>query len=233
MKQILIGVQARSTSTRLPGKSSFILGNNTVVEHVLQKCVRASNWLLKQSGMEITSDVFLLVPEGDPLRKLQGPFEILEGSEPDVLSRYVQAATQTYPDYICRITGDCPLIPEFVISTIIKMAVKGGNDYTSNIIPAFRTAIDGHDCEVLSNRALQWLDNSAVTVADREHVTSKIVHEPPTWARIHPVIGYCDLSYVNLSVDTQADMDAVRSQHESVNNKVSLARKMGYKVGRL
>ncbi len=233
MKQIVIGIQARSTSTRLPGKMSFDLGSKTVIEHVIERCCRSAHWLNTQSGMDISAEVQLLIPEGDILRNLKGDFKTLEGSEPDVLSRYVAMAADRYPDYICRITGDCPLIPEFVISSVIKSAIKGNNDYTSNIIPAYRTAIDGHDCEVMSNRMLQWLDKSADTAEHREHVTTRIMEDPPNWARIHPIIGYYDLSDIKLSVDTQEDMNAVKEQFESVANKILAARKAGFTVGRL
>ena len=233
MKQIVIGIQARSTSTRLPGKSSFDLGSKTVIEHVIDRCNKSADWLNKNTIMDFKASVWLLIPKGDRLKELKGNFHTLEGSEPDVLSRYVQMAAECYPDYICRITGDCPLIPEFIISSIIKSAVKGDNDYTSNTIPEFRTSIDGHDCEVLSNRMLQWLDKEAHSALDREHVTTRIMRDPPEWARIHPIIGYYDLSDIKLSVDTQLDMDAVKHQYESVADKITAARKKGYTVGRL
>ena len=232
MIQVMIGIQARSTSTRLPGKSSFDLGGKLMIEHVIERCQRAAGWLSKQTE-GINCRVALLIPRGDVLEDLHGNFDTYTGSEPDVLSRYVNAAAETYPDYICRITGDCPLIPEFVISSIIRMAVRGGNDYTSNTIPQFRTAVDGHDCEVLSNRMLQWLDKNAHTSEHREHVTSRIMEDPPSFARIHPVIGYYDLSDIKLSVDTQADMDAARYQYDSVARKIAAARKAGFTVGRL
>lgn len=233
LKQIMIGIQARSTSTRLPGKSSFDLGSSTVIEHVIDRCVKSCNWLNRQSALGVSSEVYLLIPKGDPLKELRGKFRTVEGSEPDVLGRYVLAANECFPDYICRITGDCPLIPEFVISSIVKMAANGGNDYTSNTIPGLRTAIDGHDCEVISNRMLQWLDKTATTPHDREHVTTRIMDDPPPWARIHPVIGYYDLSNIKLSVDTEEDMAFVCRQFESVGDKIIEARKRGFTVGRL
>ena len=233
MKQIAIGIQARSTSTRLPGKSSYDLGSKTVIEHVIDRCNKSADWLNKNTIMDIKCSVWLLIPKGDILRDLKGNFNTIEGSEPDVLSRYVTMAREGYPNYICRITGDCPLIPEYIISSIIKSAIIGENDYTSNTIPEFRTSIDGHDCEVLSNRMLQWLDAEAHSSLDREHVTTRIMRDPPQWARIHPIIGYYDMSDVKLSVDTYEDMEAVRHQYESVAEKISAARKKGYTVGRL
>ena len=233
MKQVVIGIQARSTSTRLPGKSSYDLGNMTVIEHVIERCQKSAEWLNKNTIMDVKCSVWLLIPKNDILKELKGNFTTLEGSEPDVLSRYVSMANDCYPDYIVRITGDCPLIPEYIISSIIKSAIKGENDYTSNTIPEFRTSIDGHDCEVLSNRMLQWLDAEAHSALDREHVTTRIMRDPPKWARIHPIIGYYDMSDVKLSVDTHEDMDAVRHQYESVETKISAARRAGYTVGRL
>lgn len=232
-KQINIAIQARSTSTRLPGKSSFDLGDSTVIENVIRRCLNSKRWLNEKSGLSINCDVWLLIPEGDVLSSLRGDFKILEGSEPDVLSRYTELAGKTYADYICRITGDCPLIPEFVISSVIKSAVLGSNDYTSNTIPRFRTAIDGHDCEVLSNRMLKWLGDNAINDFDKEHVTTLLYESPPKWARIHPIIGYYDLSDIKLSVDTPEDMDKIRRQFYSVNSKIKAARQAGYTVGRL
>ena len=59
------------------------------------------------------------------------------------------------------------------------------------------------------------------------------MEDPPHFARIHPVIGYYDLSHIKLSVDTAEDMEAARAQYNSVADKIAAARAKGYSVGRL
>ena len=68
----------------------------------------------------------LLVPKGDPLAKeFQGRVMVFEGPEDDVLARYANAVNGTHPDFIVRVTGDCPFIPPYIISTHVKKSIIG------------------------------------------------------------------------------------------------------------
>jgi spore coat polysaccharide biosynthesis protein SpsF len=115
---VYIGIQARSTSVRFPGKVHEKLGSQSILEHVIESCVGSAAFLNKdRSRTNRTVRVALLVPKGDPIAaRYRRRMTVLEGDEDDVLSRYTALQKKYNPDYLCRITADCPLIPHFLIT---------------------------------------------------------------------------------------------------------------------
>jgi spore coat polysaccharide biosynthesis protein SpsF len=228
--KVLIAIQARSGSTRLPRKAYELIGDRRMLDHVIDSCRKAAHYLGSRPAPNRPEvDVALLVPEGDPIgREFARGIAVVEGSEQDVLSRYYAALERLTPDYVVRITGDCPLIPDFLIAKHITTAIKGRYDYVSNVDEDTRTAIDGHDCEVMSSRMLGWLHGAAESKSDREHVTLMARREPPDWARMGCVLNYHDQSHLKLSVDTAEDLARVRDEYARRDIKLFKAeRKFG------
>ena len=221
--KVLIGVQARSGSTRLPKKAMALISGKTVLDRVLAACKVSAKYLNASRGCE--TRLVLLTPKDDELaREFRTRCDVREGPELDVLERYVEAATHYDADYIVRITGDCPLIPSFVISKLVTLAQVNSYDYVSNVDERFRTTLDGADCEVISRDLLHDTWERATVAADREHVTTLIRRSPPEWAKIGFVCNYFDMSHVKLSVDTEEDLERVRQAFESANDKYQRAR---------
>ena len=227
MTEVLIAVQARSTSIRFPNKHMEQLGGRMIMDHVIERCRGAAIYVNRlYSHIPIHASVALLTPEGDILAAaFAAKVEVFEGPELDVLRRYKLAADHYKPDFIVRITGDCPLIPEYVISKLIAIAVKNRYDYLSNVDPAVRTAEDGVDCEVISRKMLDWMDEKATLAHQREHVTSLATDAMPRWARMGVVINNFDRSHVKLSVDTKEDLERVRGEDAAVKIKLAAAEK--------
>lgn len=184
--KVLIAIQARSTSQRLPKKCFEPMGNKRVLDHVIEACRRSatySNRYAYKKKYQIT--VALLIPEGDIIKRVFDHVDIIEGPEFDVLTRFGIAQNKYDADYICRITGDCPLIPPYVITKHISLAVMCEYDYVSNVDEACRLSLDGVDCEVMSKRMLNWLVANSTAPSEREHVTLLARQNPPrlgkTW----------------------------------------------------
>lgn len=230
--KVIIAVQARSTSSRLPGKSLELIETQTMTDHVLDSCWSASQYINRNRATHgINSQVVLLVPHDDKLVKsYEGRLEIVQGSETDVLSRYIQACNRYHPTHIVRITGDCPLMSSALITKHIMCAVKDGLDYCSNVTDGCRTFIDGWDVEVMSIDLMHWLDQNAVKEYDREHVTTLCREKPPHWAHFGTVIGRIDFSDIKLSVDTRDELEAVRRNQLQVKEKTSKAKELGHAV---
>lgn len=222
--RVMVGIQARSTSKRFPSKAQAVIGTKTMTEHVIRNVTDAVEFMQRSSRDNIEFSVCLLIPTGDPLREVDGAVSILEGDELNVLSRYQKAFSIYRPDYVCRITADCPLIPDYVISKHIRSAIFGPFDYVTNGDPRFTTCVDGHDCEVMSKRMMRWLFDNAKTPRDFEHVTILCKEQTPAWARVCNVIGYLDLSNMKLSVDTPEDLERVRAEYKKVADKIEKAK---------
>lgn len=222
--KVLIGIQARSTSRRFPNKANATIGDKTMTEHVLSTTADAVDFMSRNMPDPPEFYTALLVPTGDPLKRHANQVAVVEGDESDVLSRFKQAFLYYKPDYVVRITGDCPLLPSFVISKHVRSAIYGGCDYVTHGYPEFRTSPDGFDVEILSKRMLRWLFENARKPKDREHVTTLLVSDPPDWAKFGFVVDHLDLSHLKFSVDTPEDLERVRQEYDRLQKKLEGAR---------
>lgn len=232
MINVLICIQARSGSKRLPGKSLSLIEDITMVGHVFSAAQCAARFLQNSKENKIYASVALLIPRNDPIKDEFTGRVIIEGDEDDVLSRFETAFKEYHPDYMVRLTADCPLLQPTIISKCVFSAIKNDLDYFSNSFDDMRTYIDGFDVEVFSKRAAEWLFANAISAGDREHCTPHIKKRPPEWARLGVLIGHVDLGDVKLSVDTSDELERVRKLKKSLNDKLSLAREKNYAVYR-
>lgn len=232
--QVSIGIQARSTSKRFPGKVFEMIGPKMLLQHVIDACKSSAAYLNNFTHRtRIRVDVFLLVPKDDEeiKRAFRGKLPIIDGSEDDVLERYKKMLEMSNADFVVRITGDCPLIKPSIITKHINAAVQNKYAYCANVDEECRTSLDGYDCEVISSELLSWLHEFANGV-DREHVTTLVRKSPPEWARnsIGYIVDDRDQSNIKLSVDTKEDLENVRSEYEKRDDKYQIALK---KVGKV
>jgi spore coat polysaccharide biosynthesis protein SpsF len=222
-KIVLIGIQARITSSRLPRKIFEKIGKKDMLQHVIDQANNCASFLNKysdSSGIEVITA--LLIPEGqDEIYDRYGSFiDVYEGPEEDVLARFSGAMTSYDADWIVRLTGDCPRLKAKLISYHIDKATRyQGFDYVENIDPALRTFADGLDVEVLSRGAVHWLANYAKTDSDREHVTTALIRERPAELTYAHVQNYHDASATKLSVDTAADLARVQKETDTMYRK--------------
>lgn len=230
---VLIGIQARSSSSRFPRKSLAVIDSATMTEDVIMQARQAAKFL-ENGPQKLRVIVALLIPTGDELKSKVNGVPIIEGPEQDVLRRYRLASIKFQPQFICRLTGDCPLIPPEIISRHISIAVKHNLDYLSNVDPLFRTSVDGHDCEVLSKRLFDHVCINAEKEYEKEHVTIFVRENTPPWAKMGAVINRYDMSdYPKLSVDTRDDLDRVRQQKHLVELKIKKALERNYEIFRI
>lgn len=218
--KVMIGIQARTSSTRLPQKVLERVGSQTVLEHVISRCKNAARYMSNIKRFNLDAEVVVLAPYNDPVIGHVGrKCKVIVGPEDDVLARYVIGANELDADYIIRITSDCPLIPPWVISKTMSIALVAGYHYCSNVDDRFRSHPDGWDCEVISREALAWASQEANTDADKEHVTSVLRRDVPDQLTRGFIGSNLDMSDLKLSVDTKADLETVRGYYERVRRK--------------
>lgn len=228
---VVIGIQARSTSKRFPRKIFARLGDKPILARVIDAVFKCATYLNRQTfRSKLFISVAVVTPTGDNeviQYCTQKKMTVIEGPEHDVLTRYKNLLDASNADYIVRITSDCPLIPPPFITKAIKVAVMNKCDYCSNVDPRFRTSPDGFDVEVVSRRALEWAHANATESYDREHVTSILRGATiPNDFRVGVIIGYIDESSIKISVDTPEDLAKVQEQSKKLTEMISLSEKI-------
>lgn len=136
-----------------------------------------------------------------------------KGSLNDVLERFYETALPENPDWVVRLTSDCPLIDAAVIDEIINYAISKGYDYVSNTISP--TYPDGLDVEVFRFSALERAMKEANLSSDREHVTPYIWRNSSYKSGIlfssDSYMREPDLSAIRLTVDTAEDFELIQN----------------------
>lgn len=206
-------VQARVSSTRLPGKVlKPLLGEPMIIRQVerINKCQSINSLVVATS--EDDSDL--------PLVELliKNNIEVFRGNLNDVLDRFYQAAVKYNAKYIVRITGDCPVIDPSIIDEVIKTHIENQNDYTSNAIEP--TYPDGLDVEVINFNILEKVARIAKLPSEREHVTQYIVTRKDNY-KIGQVRNDVDYSNMRWTVDEPEDYEFIKCVYHELyqNNK--------------
>ncbi len=205
---ILAILQARVSSTRLPGKVlKPLLGLPMIIRQV-ERVRRASliDELVVATSIESSDDELEQVC-------LKNDIACFRGSLDDVLDRFYQAAARFQPEYVVRLTGDCPLADPDIINQVIKLCRDGDFDYASSALePTFP---DGLDAEAFRFSALASAWEEATLPSHREHVTPYIYTNPLMY-RIGSFKGLEDISYLRWTVDEPVDFELVRRIYESL-----------------
>ena len=202
--KIVIIVQARMTSTRLPGKVlKEILGKSLLEYHIerLRRVKSVDDIVIATTTNETDLPIVALCERLG--------VTVTRGSEQDVLARYYEAAMLHHIDIVVRVTSDCPLIDPTVIDKAVAMYREPGDkyDYVSNSLT--QSYPYGLAVEVFSGKVLQEAYLEAVAAPEREHV-SPFIYTRPERFRIGQLVQSENLSHHRWTVDTPDDFELVR-----------------------
>jgi spore coat polysaccharide biosynthesis protein SpsF len=193
-------VQARMSSTRLPGKVLRSLAGRSVLHWVL----RAATAARELDGVVLATSVD---PSDDPVVQEAGAYPgvvVHRGPLDDVLSRFTGALVASDAVGVVRLTADCPLLdPELIDLVVRTWRATPSIDHLTTTHP--RCLPRGLDVEIVSRRALEDVATWATGV-DRVHVTSAVYGDPDRYLvaglTLHP-----DSSDLRVTLDTVEDAD--------------------------
>jgi len=209
MRKLII-VQARMTSTRLPGKVMKIVCGKPLLEHLINrlKRVKCADQIVIATTVNETEDIIV-----DLCKKLD--ISYFRGSEEDVLGRYYETAVEYGGDVIIRITSDCPVIDPDVVDYLIDFYMKNLKkyDYVSNTLK--RTYPRGMDVEIFSFSLLKEAHERAKREEEREHVTPFIKKRPQQF-RLYNILYKTDMSRCRWTVDTPEDLELISKMFEAL-----------------
>ncbi len=168
-------VQARTGSTRLPGKVLLPLAGAPLLQRMLERVQAARARTPFQLVVATTTSA-----GDDPIVALCRRLGVrcFRGHPTDLLDRHVQAARSVRADVVVKIPSDCPLIDPAVICQVLEAwdASGGSLDYLGNLHPP--SWPDGNDVEVMSLPALSVALREAAAPHEREHTTPFLWDRP-------------------------------------------------------
>jgi spore coat polysaccharide biosynthesis protein SpsF len=177
--RIVAIVEARMTSSRLPGKHLLTANGKPMLQHLIERLKTVS--LIDEVVVATTTNV-----ADDELVDFVGRVgaRVFRGSELDVMGRVVEAGRAFSADVICEVTGDCPVIDPELVGQAIQTFLVNDAVYTSN----GRFGLpDGMGCQVFCWSSLEQSAKMTQDPLDREHVTLHIRHHPELFRPIYLV----------------------------------------------
>jgi len=186
-------IEARMTSSRLPGKVLLDAGGKPMLEHLVNrlKQVPSLGGICLATTVNSTDDCL------EAFAKSQG-ISWFRGSEDDVMLRVLGAGEACGADVIVEITGDCPIVDPRIVEQAIRMYCNNPCDYVTN--GHIRSYPDGMDVDVFSLAALKRSAAMTNDPLDHEHVKLHLRMHPELFKTIHlvapPHLHWPDLGLV-------------------------------------
>lgn len=210
MEKAVVIVQARMTSTRLPGKVLMSLKGKPVLEHVIDR--------LKQSKQIDAIVIATTTNQSDDcIVELCNKcnVEFYRGSENDVLSRYYNAAKEQHADIVIRVTSDCPLIDACILDDMLAKVKQQNICVMTNagIDQSKRTFPRGLDIEIFRFEVLEQAYKMASELYQREHVTPYIYETSSDTSYYQSSIDYSEHRW---TLDTEEDFKVIQSIYDEL-----------------
>ena len=207
---ILAVLQARMSSSRLPGKVMAEVAGAPMIERQIERLRRARliDEVVVATSVDASDDALARHVEGLGVG-------VHRGSLDDVLGRYVGALQAFGPaDHVARLTGDCPLTDPEVIDATLDLYLKARADYAANT-PAHRKYPKGLDIEVVRASCLVEAGRTAADPYEREHVTPYFYRHPERFPQVF-LTQDADEGEVRWTVDRPDDLDFVRAVYDAL-----------------
>ena len=189
-------VQARLSSSRLPGKVLKLLAGKPVLKHVIDRVSQA----------DFIDNVVVLTstdPTDDAIEAFcqEAGYAYFRGDLDDVLGRFNSALLAFPCDHVVRVTGDCPLIDPHILDAIIIGHLAGQYDYygLGGEFP------DGLDCTVISRSAIEDAAQKAILLSDREHVGPFIERNEEKRFKTGALLLFYGMQDIRLTLDEPSD----------------------------
>ena len=206
----LVLIQARCGSTRFPNKVMADLAGKPDIQWVIERVQRSQKI---DEVMIITSIDRNNIPLIQKCAELG--VRVFVGSEEDVLDRYYQAAKLLQPEYVIRITADCPMFDWRYLDYAIE-SLQPETDYLSEMTETFP---DGLDIEIMRYSVLKEAWKEAVMASEREHVTQYIRKHPEKYRLQNLECPIAGIGNKRWTLDEDADYEMIKHVYDHFVNQ--------------
>ncbi|MBF0540389.1 MAG: glycosyltransferase family protein [Nitrospirae bacterium] len=208
-------VEARMTSSRLPGKIMLPIIGKPALELLIERlrqCKKIDKIIIATTTNHCDEVIVDLAKRCD--------VGYYRGSELDVLERVYLSAIENSIEVVVEVTSDCPLVDPYIVSEAIEIFESQRYDYVSNIIK--RTFPRGLDVQIFKTSVLEDVHNTTKDLVDREHAALHIYEHPEKYKlwNFMTDTGY-ELESQRLTLDTPEDYFVIRAIFEGLYEKTN------------
>ncbi|WP_108064094.1 cytidylyltransferase domain-containing protein [Poseidonibacter lekithochrous] len=211
--KINVSIEARMTSSRLPGKVMLPLGNTFVLDMMVQRIKKSKyvNDIIIATTVNKEDDAIVDFCKSNNI-------SYFRGSEDNVFERVLQTHEEYETDIIVELTGDCPFLDYTIVDKVIEVYLNNSYDYVSNWIE--HTYPIGMSVQVYKYEALKEISKKELQYVDKEHVTPEFYTSGKY--NIFNVEAPSSLYYPELSItlDTKEDyeiMSAIANHFNTID----------------
>lgn len=211
-EKVIVIIQARMCSKRLPGKVLKKVGGAPILEIIINRIKRSKyvDEVIVATTYNVEDDAIV-----DLCKKVGS--EIYRGSENNVFSRYLQASKLFEGNVIVRVTGDNPLTDPEIMDQMIHDHLITGSDYTyPENVPV------GLGCEIVSYNSFDSLGKEKLTRSEKEHVTLFIRNNPKKFKINNFKFKFDTPNKYRCTVDTQEDLSFIEQIYEEFQDLQNL-----------
>ena len=212
MKKLnLVVLQARMSSTRLPGKVMSQINGHPMIYWEICRISKAKhvNKIVVAISDQSSDDILANYLQSICQEFIRGPLD-------NVLGRYVKAEENYNPTALIRLTADCPLVMPELIDQYLEIFYKSDFDYLSNTLEL--SYPDGLDVEIIKAGILKKLLEFKLSEEEKEHVTLGIYSRKDKF-RTYNVSNKSNISNFRWTVDTPDDLAFVKSIYAHFESK--------------
>jgi spore coat polysaccharide biosynthesis protein SpsF len=209
-RKVVASIEARMTSTRLPGKVLKECLGKPMMELMIERVRRCET--IDEIVIATTTN-----KADDPLEALAKKLNVSihRGSENDVVQRVVDAHRNAQSEIVVQLTGDCPIIDPEVVDVLVRFYRMNHFDYVSNAV--IRSYPIGLDTQVSSFSILEKSLELAKTESDHEHLYATIYKRPEQF-RLYHFVGPQELIWpeLRLTLDTAEDLALISAVYKAL-----------------
>lgn len=224
-KKVIVTIEARMTSSRLPGKVLLESCGKPLLQHMIERLRRCH--MIEDIVVATTVN-----QADDPIVALCDKIgcKYFRGSEDDVLIRVLLAAQSVNADVIVEATGDCPLIDWRHIDYLVNLYNDNQYDFVANNIEC--SFPDGFDIRIFSTVALDQINCLTQDSTDHEHVSIFFPRHPELFSSYNWMAeGVENRPDLEITLDERGDYEFINSIYEGLyadNNDFSCKDVINY-----
>jgi len=169
---LVLVIQARSNSSRLPGKIKKKLCGITIIERILQrvKTIKKISKIIIATTKRKDDNFLVNIAKKHNVK-------IFRGSANNCVDRYYNAVKNLNAKHILRLPADNPFPEPSEYNRIINYHLKSKNDFSSNIINFMKNGYpDGIGVEIFTFKSLEKIWKSRKTREEKEHLATNYYH---------------------------------------------------------